>query len=157
MNDDPKRELLSGRRSTRLLPRDQVERTLLYAEHRLRGEFEFAVIGVVRQSTRLFNVGDVVTLFTNNGEGSRWPVYAVSSKGYTVFGLHLHFQAFVWRRTRSLLGESLWLTFPRRVNLIYDGPEQALHARQVLDQWKAAPARHREIVDTLRAAVAERR
>lgn len=152
MIDDLKREMLKGRLRTTLLPTQQLERTLSYAETRMRGEFEFALIGVVRQSTRLFNRRDIVTYFLNNGGGSRYQVYAVSSKGYTVFGLHMHFQAFVWP-----IDEAQPTYHPRRVDIIYDGPGQLLTARQVLDEWRAGPARHREIIDTLCTTVAERR
>lgn len=41
-------------------------------------------MGVIVRNTRLFMVGDIVLVFFNNGNGERWPVFGLSSKGYRV-------------------------------------------------------------------------
>ena len=44
-------------------------------------------LGQVASAHRLFLAGDIVFVLPNNGMYQRYPVFAVSSKGYTVTGI----------------------------------------------------------------------
>lgn len=152
---DLKREILPNRRKTRMSDVDQLDKTLGYVLDCFgMADVDYLYMGVLRESTRLFNRGDFVVLALTNGGGERWPVYSVSSKGYQVYQFYLMFQNWYWPQPYS---ENVSQLIPRRADIIYDGPDQMTKFRRVLDDWSVDPTRQRAIVDTLRAAVVERR
>lgn len=71
------------------------ERASAYVHDWYAGRF----FGIIRMRRRLFNVGDIVIGFFQNGQGERWPVFGYSSRGFDVTHYYVDFQR--WKQGRS--------------------------------------------------------
>lgn len=102
------------RHKTYLSSEDQWDRSVaLVLEHWQRNRTEprlddfRTALGVIAVPHRLLCPGDIVFVVCNNGAAKRYPVWAVSSKGYEIRGLYLTFQR--WRGDKRRPGGPLRL------------------------------------------------
>lgn len=154
---------------TRLAPVQQLDRTLALAldyfgEQRkylssakdkdLYGHLQ---MGMMLRPHRLLYPGDLFVFWFSNGGGERWPITAISSKGYKVVDMYLKFRSYFpngrqrshsrknyrnerMAKTGRISGEATWI----------EQSGQQVKFLDVLGRWSVDPTVQREIVETLR-------
>lgn len=174
MTDSAK--IVMPKTKTRLAPALQLERTLELALssadtlHRqyLSDQEEYGVLnlGMMIKSTRLCNMGDFLVFCFDNGQAERWKCTAVSSKGYRIIDMYIHFQAwrnesFRWGNGRYYVRHSVpgrhKLESPRRdadAVIVKEKSGQPLKLLSVIRDWSADPASQARVLERLRTGAA---
>lgn len=123
--------------------------------------------GIVVRPHKLFRIGDVVGVVFSNGGGSRWPVYAVSSKGFRILGHYLGFQHTIDQRAWHV---PHWQSAQRGklpcfaneteavddAILVEESSDQPNTALDLYDSWSVDPTVQRHVVGSLRARIVDK-
>lgn len=145
---------------------EQLDRTIgLVIDH--FDEYDHLMMGMILRPRRLFNRGDFVVFYFDNGQAERWKSTFVSSKGYSIKDFYVHFQA--WfpshrKRTRSKKNYKVQVnesgrifrdaTFIEKPGESTGGGSNCVPFMDVFSRWLPNPAVQQEIVESLRARTA---
>ncbi len=180
------------RNKTTMPPERQLDRTLGYVLDdppgcRLTGGdemYDHLLMGIILRPLRLFNAGDLFVFCYDNGQGERWKVTGVSSKGYQVRGYYIQFQSWTGTYSYGYIKRTAphHLAAFNKCKRTWDGEEdpkeyamsslpqlsrpitknaavleasgQPVRFLDVLNAWPVDPAIQRSVVGTLRAEAA---